>query len=89
MFRPCLALALAAGCVAIAQAQTLPYVPTSIFLPDANIVPLQQNVSANLAYVFSPNGSAIELLTLDVSGYIDATSVSLDPVSAKLPFLGG
>ncbi|KAJ1333687.1 multipile epidermal growth factor-like domains protein 8 [Microdochium nivale] len=83
------ALALVAGCAAIAQAQTLPYVPTSIFVPEANVVPLQQNVSANLAYVFSPIGSTVGLFTLDFSGTIDASSVSLKPVAATLPFLGG
>ncbi|KAH7030858.1 uncharacterized protein B0I36DRAFT_322638 [Microdochium trichocladiopsis] len=83
-----LALAFAAGCFGVAQAQTLPYVPTSILLPEANIVPLQQNISANLAYVFATSGDAVRLFTLDVSGSFDASSLPLEPVSTSLPFLG-
>lgn len=84
-----LALAIAVGCFrSAAQAQTLPYVSTSILLPETNTVSLQQNVSTNLAYIFSSTGNTVKLFTLDISGTFDASSLPLNPVSTSLPFLG-
>lgn len=71
----------------VGLAQGLPYTPTTILLPDSNSVPLQQNVSSNVAYIFSPQDDSIALLALNISSTIKSSSVTFQTLSSELPFL--
>lgn len=81
------------GVVAAASHQPLlPYIPTTILIPEANTVPLQQNATPDIAYIFSPHDgdpSAIELLALNISANVGNASSSSTAVSLSthLPFL--
>lgn len=75
--------------VQVGLSQTLPYVPTTILLPDTNNVPLQENVSSDVAYIFSPSGDSVSLLALNISTTIQSSDLSLDVLSSELPFLAG
>lgn len=81
-----LGLTAAPTTVAAAAAQTLPYIPTTILIPESNTVPLQQNATPGIAYIFSPNDDTVELLALNISASLKASSVSLQTLS-DLPFL--
>ncbi|KAI0905272.1 hypothetical protein F4823DRAFT_627951 [Ustulina deusta] len=72
---------------ATVAAQTLPYVPTSIFLPAPKPGPTGDNGTRELAYIFSPQESSVDLLSLDISGTLLASSLSLTTLSSGLPFL--
>ncbi|KAI0415615.1 hypothetical protein F5X98DRAFT_211400 [Xylaria grammica] len=69
-------------------AQTLPYVPTSIFLPTPKPGQTGDNVTGELAYIFSPRNGSVDLLSLNISTTLDASSLSLSTLSSGLPFLG-
>ncbi|KAK3374476.1 hypothetical protein B0T24DRAFT_296994 [Lasiosphaeria ovina] len=74
------ALALAGLTRAAAPAVALPYVPTSVLFSE---------VAGDVAYVFNPNGTAVDLLALNVSDTVGAGSGSATPktLSSGLPFL--
>jgi hypothetical protein len=59
-------------------AHTLPYVPTTILLAESNTVPLRQNVTADVAYIFSPRDDTVDLLALNISADVRASSISLE-----------
>ena len=48
-----LSTAAAAAAAAAAGQTLLPYIPTTILLPESNTVPLQQNVSSGTAWLAS------------------------------------
>ncbi|KAI9761161.1 MAG: asparagine-linked glycosylation protein [Chaenotheca gracillima] len=62
----------------------LPYNPTRVFLPSPP--------NNDLAYVLAPqasSSSAMQLLTLNISTTLDASSLPFSTLSASLPFLNG
>ncbi|KAF3020545.1 hypothetical protein E8E14_006360 [Neopestalotiopsis sp. 37M] len=71
----------------VGLAQSLPYVPTTILLPNTNSVPLQENVSSDVAYIFSPTDDSVSLLALNISSTIKSADLSFDIISSELPFL--
>ena len=76
------------------QQALLSYIPTIILIPEANTVPLQQNATPDIAYIFSPrdgDGGPVELLALNISASLSGASSSSAPVSlsSDLPFLTG
>ncbi|RYP10270.1 hypothetical protein DL764_000762 [Monosporascus ibericus] len=68
-------------------AQALPYIPTTILLPEPHTVPLQHNVTPDIAYILSPHDDSVDLLALNISASVQVSSVSLQPLSTGLPFL--
>ncbi|KAF5626402.1 hypothetical protein F25303_11126 [Fusarium sp. NRRL 25303] len=76
-----------------AAAQTFPYVPTEILMPDPTCVDGSVPCSAsNLAYIFRQTASGnVEFRSLDFSKNIDADEDSLERASndTVLPFLDG
>lgn len=76
-----------------AAAQTLPYVPTEILMPDPTCVDGSVPCSAsNLAYIFRQTASGnVEFRSLDFSKTINADENSLERASndTVLPFLDG
>ncbi|RYP00980.1 hypothetical protein DL766_003900 [Monosporascus sp. MC13-8B] len=68
-------------------AQTLPYIPTTILIPEPHTVPLQYNVTPDIAYILSPRDDSVELLALNISASVQVSSVVLQPLSTDLPFL--
>lgn len=71
-----------------AAVQTLPYVPTSIFIPTPKPGQIGDNSTAgDLAYIFSPHGDSVDLLALDISATLVASSLTLNTLSSGLPFL--
>ncbi|RYP50945.1 hypothetical protein DL768_003611 [Monosporascus sp. mg162] len=68
-------------------AQTLPYIPTTILIPEPHTVPLQHNVTPDIAYILSPHDDSVDLLALNISASVQVSSVSLQPLSTGLPFL--
>ena len=74
--------------VAVTASQTLPYIPTSIFLPAPKPgVTAADNATGNTAYIFSPRGNSADLLSLDISATLAASSLDLNTISSGLPFL--
>ncbi|KAI1488196.1 hypothetical protein F5X96DRAFT_96357 [Biscogniauxia mediterranea] len=73
----------------IAAAQSLPYIPTSIFLPAQKTGQSQDNATTDIAYIFSPRDDSVDLLALNVSSSLSASSLSLQTLSSGLPFLNG
>ncbi|KAI0598294.1 hypothetical protein F4775DRAFT_583866 [Biscogniauxia sp. FL1348] len=72
-----------------AAAQSLPYIPTSIFLPAQRTGQTQDNATTDIAYIFSPRNESVDLLALNVSSSLSASSLSLQTLSSGLPFLNG
>ncbi|KAI1806125.1 hypothetical protein F4811DRAFT_167761 [Daldinia bambusicola] len=68
-------------------AQTLPYFPTSIFIPELKPPPAQDNATINVAYIFSPQEDWVNLLALNFSGNLRASSLPLQTLSSNVPFL--
>ncbi|KAI1481503.1 hypothetical protein F4774DRAFT_374231 [Daldinia eschscholtzii] len=68
-------------------AQTLPYFPTSIFIPESKPPPAQDNATINVAYIFSPQEDWVNLLALNFSGNLRASSLPLQTLSSNVPFL--
>ncbi|KAI0848275.1 hypothetical protein F5Y00DRAFT_238742 [Daldinia vernicosa] len=68
-------------------AQTLPYIPTSIFIPESKPAPAQDNATINVAYIFSPQGDWVDLLALNFSGNLRASSLPFQTLSSNVPFL--
>ncbi|RYP71410.1 hypothetical protein DL771_004777 [Monosporascus sp. 5C6A] len=68
-------------------AQTLPYIPTTILIPEPRTVPLQHNVTPDIAYILSPHDDSVDLLALDISASVQVSAVSLQPLSTGLPFI--
>ncbi|KAF3062478.1 hypothetical protein GL218_04070 [Daldinia childiae] len=68
-------------------AQTLPYIPTSIFIPESKPAPAQDNATINVAYIFSPQGDWVNLLALNFSGNLRASSLPFQTLSSNVPFL--
>ncbi|KAI2624274.1 hypothetical protein GGR54DRAFT_629609 [Hypoxylon sp. NC1633] len=71
----------------IGAAQKLPYIPTNIFVPSSKPVLAQENASSNVAYIFSPQDDWVNLLALDFSGGLHASSLSFQTLSSNVPFL--
>ncbi|KAI1105833.1 hypothetical protein F4804DRAFT_349729 [Jackrogersella minutella] len=69
------------------SAQTLPYVPTSIFIPQSKPEPAQENATTDVAYIFSPQGDWVDLLALNFSNNLQASSLSFQTLSSNVPFL--
>ncbi|KAK8090846.1 hypothetical protein PG994_000351 [Apiospora phragmitis] len=69
-----------------AQAQALPYVPTTIIIPGSSS-PDGQNLSADIAYIFAPRDDTVDLLSLNVSSTVKAADKTIRTVSSGLPFL--
>ncbi|KAI0098741.1 hypothetical protein GGR51DRAFT_537295 [Nemania sp. FL0031] len=68
-------------------AQTLPYISTSIFLPAPKPGQTENNATGNIAYIFSPQGSSVDLLSVNISATLEASSLPLNTLSSGLPFL--
>lgn len=73
--------------VSRAHSQTLPYAQTTILLSNENTVPLQENISSDTAYIFSPLDGSVALLSINISGTIQASALNLHTLSSELPFL--
>ncbi|KAI1095898.1 hypothetical protein F5B19DRAFT_271941 [Rostrohypoxylon terebratum] len=71
----------------IGAAQTLPYFPTSIFIPQSKPEPAQENATADIAYIFSPQDDWVDLLALNFSSNLQASSLSFQTLSSNVPFL--
>ncbi|KAI1470765.1 uncharacterized protein F4812DRAFT_277847 [Daldinia caldariorum] len=71
----------------VAQTLPLPYFPTSIFIPEPKPPPAQDNATINVAYIFSPQGDWVNLLALNFSGNLRASSLPLQTLSSNVPFL--
>ncbi|KAI0888904.1 uncharacterized protein GGS22DRAFT_152665 [Annulohypoxylon maeteangense] len=71
----------------ISAAQTLPYFPTSIFIPQSKPEPAQENATADIAYIFSPQDDWVDLLALNFSNSLQASSLSFQTLSSNVPFL--
>ncbi|KAK6085487.1 hypothetical protein SCUP515_00594 [Seiridium cupressi] len=71
----------------VGLAQGLPYIPTTILLPNSDLVPLQQNVSSDLAYIFSPQDDSVALLALNISSTVKSSSLAFQTLSSELPFV--
>ncbi|KAI0436337.1 hypothetical protein F4803DRAFT_542643 [Xylaria telfairii] len=71
---------------ATVAAQTLPYIPTSIFLPTPKPGQTGDNATGEVAYIFSPRGSSVDLLAINISATLVASSLSLTTLSSGLPF---
>jgi hypothetical protein len=66
-----------------ATAQSLPYIPTAIFLSPT---------THNLAYIFLPSTSSSsqsQLASLNISASIQSSNLSLETLTSDLPFLDG
>ncbi|KAK8127568.1 hypothetical protein PG984_008676 [Apiospora sp. TS-2023a] len=72
--------------ISVAQAQALPYVPTTIILPGSSS-PDGQNLGADIAYIFAPRDDTVDLLSLNVSSTVKAADRTIQTVSSGLPFL--
>ncbi|QSZ32340.1 hypothetical protein DSL72_001914 [Monilinia vaccinii-corymbosi] len=70
--------------MAIANAQTLPYNPTTILLPSS---PSQTDDIAFVFLVSSESDTRPEFLFLNISGTILASDLVVDPFTPNLPFL--
>ena len=73
--------------VAASPPSGFPYIPTTILIPGSAGV-LAQN-SSDVAYIFSPAGESVNLLALNISTTIEASSVGLQTLTSGLPFLDG
>ncbi|XXG98766.1 hypothetical protein Hte_005096 [Hypoxylon texense] len=71
----------------VSAAQTLPYIPTTIFIPESKPAPAQENAIIDVAYVFSPQDSWVDLLALNFSGNLEASSLQFQTLSSNVPFL--
>ncbi|KAI1142276.1 hypothetical protein F5Y05DRAFT_220360 [Hypoxylon sp. FL0543] len=69
------------------SAQTLPYIPTSIFIPESKPAQAEDNATADVAYIFSPQGDWVDLLALNFSSNLQASSLSFSTLSSNVPFL--
>ncbi|KAK8010657.1 hypothetical protein PG990_009622 [Apiospora arundinis] len=81
----CSALLIIWSLLSVAQAQALPYIPTTILLPGPSID--GQTPSADIAYIFAPRDDTVDLLTLNVSSTVKAADKTIRTVSSGLPFL--
>ncbi|KAI6087133.1 hypothetical protein F4821DRAFT_269662 [Hypoxylon rubiginosum] len=72
---------------AASAAQTLPYIPTTIFIPESKPAPAQENAITNIAYIFSPQDDWVDLLALNFSGKLRASSLPFQTLSSNVPFL--
>ncbi|KAI1342363.1 hypothetical protein F5Y15DRAFT_301467 [Xylariaceae sp. FL0016] len=70
-----------------AVADTLPYIPTSIFLPSSKSDYAVENATTDIAYVFAPQDDSVALLSLNISSTLKASSLSLKTLTSSLPFL--
>ncbi|KAI1132495.1 hypothetical protein F5Y10DRAFT_231262 [Nemania abortiva] len=68
-------------------AQTLPYIPTSILLPAPKPGQTENNATGDVAYIFSPQGTSVDLLSVNISATLEASSLPLSTLSSGLPFL--
>ncbi|KAI1760522.1 hypothetical protein GGR53DRAFT_509440 [Hypoxylon sp. FL1150] len=86
---PCLIFIIAVSLqlATVSAAQTLPYIPTTIFIPESKPAPAQENAITNVAYIFSPQGDWVDLLALNFSGKLQASSLPFQTLSSNVPFL--
>ncbi|KAI1776530.1 hypothetical protein F4818DRAFT_410874 [Hypoxylon cercidicola] len=71
----------------VGAVQTLPYIPTTIFIPESKPEPAQENAITNVAYIFSPQDDWVDLLALNFSGNLQASSLPFQTLSSNVPFL--
>ncbi|KAI1434672.1 hypothetical protein GGR50DRAFT_387787 [Xylaria sp. CBS 124048] len=71
----------------ITTAQMLPYIPTTIFLPAPKPGSTKDNATGSIAYILTPQGDSVDLLTLNASTTLVASSLSFNTLSSSLPFL--
>ncbi|KAI2607307.1 uncharacterized protein GGS25DRAFT_514727 [Hypoxylon fragiforme] len=71
----------------VSAGQTLPYTPTSIFIPESRPAPALENVTSHIAYLFSPQDNGVDLLALNFSSNLHASSLSLQTLTSNVPFL--
>ncbi|KAK8118812.1 uncharacterized protein PG998_003438 [Apiospora kogelbergensis] len=81
----CSTLLITWSLLSVAQAQALPYVPTTILIPSSSID--GQSPSADIAYIFAPRDDTVDLLSLNVSSTVKAADKTIQTVSSGLPFL--
>lgn len=73
--------------LAVSAAETLPYIPTTILL-SGTTGSSSQNAS-DVAYIFTPNDDSVDLLALNISATLEASSLSLKTLTSSLPFHNG
>ncbi|KAI1386332.1 uncharacterized protein F4822DRAFT_409683 [Hypoxylon trugodes] len=73
--------------ITIGAAQSLPYIPTSIFIPESKPAPAQDNTTSAVAYIFSPKDDGVDLLALNFSSNLRTSSLSLQTLTSSAPFL--
>ncbi|KAL8382384.1 hypothetical protein RB595_006256 [Gaeumannomyces hyphopodioides] len=66
----------------------LPYIPTTILIPSSTGSHDGKNGSS-VAYIFAPTTSSVDLLALDISATIRASSLTTQTLTKGLPFLVG
>ncbi|TLD27004.1 hypothetical protein PspLS_04695 [Pyricularia sp. CBS 133598] len=88
--RSLLSLAVIASlAIATSTPSALPYVPTTILLPGSSGFSLPaQRSQDKVAYIFRPTSeSSVDLLALDISSTLSASSLRLETLTSGLPFL--
>ncbi|KAK1771703.1 hypothetical protein QBC33DRAFT_554865 [Phialemonium atrogriseum] len=70
----------------IARSQILPYTPTTILLPQCGPSSCQGQ-SSHDAFIFYPDDSSVNLLSIDVSSTVHARSLNVETLTSGLPFL--
>ncbi|KAI0485277.1 hypothetical protein GGR56DRAFT_681459 [Xylariaceae sp. FL0804] len=73
----------------LVAAATLPYIPTTVLLPTPKAGKAGENATSDIAYVFSPSESSVDLLALNVSTTLKASSLSPQTLTSGLPFYDG
>ncbi|KLU82532.1 hypothetical protein MAPG_01604 [Magnaporthiopsis poae ATCC 64411] len=73
---------------AAAPPPVLPYIPTTILLPGSTGSHDGKNDNS-IAYIFAPTSSSVDLLALDISTTVRASSLRIQTITSGLPFLSG
>ncbi|KAL8408208.1 hypothetical protein RB594_006849 [Gaeumannomyces avenae] len=66
----------------------LPYIPTTIIIPSSTSSHDGKNGNS-IAYIFAPTASSVDLLALDISATVRASSLTTQTLTKGLPFLTG
>ncbi|KAK3939885.1 hypothetical protein QBC46DRAFT_262317 [Diplogelasinospora grovesii] len=71
------------------SAELLPYTPTTILLPGSSLSLPSNSNSSDVAYIFSPSGNSVDLLSVNISSTLSAGSIRPQTLASGLPFLSG
>ena len=80
---------LATVALASMAAAALPYIPTTVLL-SSSAAGLSASGSGDdgIAYIFAPNGRSVDLLSVNISSTLSASSFEPQTLASDLPFLG-